>query len=387
MAALVGGNTAFAFDLYRQLASGSDGNLFYSPYSISLALAMTYAGARSETEKQMAQTLGFELAQERLHSAFNSLDLSLASQSREGEGDGFQLSIANSVWGQAGHSFLPAYLDTLALSYSGKVRDVDFRGSPEEAHLRINDWVAEETAGRIEDLIPRDSIHRFARLVLANAVYFKAEWEKPFDERATSRKPFHALDGTESLVEMMRQTEYFGYTRGGKYQAVELPYDGGEISMVVVLPDDGRFGEFEGSLGTGVLDEIVEGRENRRVRLAMPKFEMEAGFDLVDMLADMGMPNAFDKKRAEFQGMDGFSCLAGDDECLLISGVAHKAFVSVDEMGTEAAAATAVIVGATRAEPEEPIAVTIDRPFVFLIRDQKTGTVLFLGRVVKLWNQ
>ncbi len=383
LATLAGGNTSFALDLYRQLA-GSDENLFFSPYSISLSLAMTYAGAGGETESQMAETLWFELAQDRLHPAFNSLDLSLASQSQDGEEAGFQLNIANSVWGQEEHGFLPDFLDTLALNYGGKVRDVDFRGSPEDARLRINDWVAKETAGRIEDLIPRDVIDRFTRLALANAVYFKAEWQSPFDERATSPAPFYALDGGEKRVETMRQTGYFGYDRGGGYQAVDLPYEGGAMSLTILLPDKGRFGEFESSLDAERLAEILEGLESTRVRLAMPRFELEASLGLADTLDTMGMSNAFDDKRAEFQGMDGRSCLADDDECLYISSVAHKAFVSVDEAGTEAAAATAVIIGITKAEPEEPINLIIDRPFIYLIRDMETGTVLFLGRVVGL---
>ena len=183
---------------------------------------------------------------------------------------------------------------------------------------------------------------------------------------------------------MMRQTEYFGYARGGGYQAVDLPYKGGAMSVTILLPDEDRFGEFEASLDSDWLDEILQRLENRRVRLAMPRFELDASLDLAGTLEAMGMSNAFDDKRAEFQGMDGLSCLAGDDECLLISDVVHKAFVSVDEAGTEAAAATAVIIGITRAVQEEPIELTIDRPFIFLIRDRETGTVLFLGRIVKL---
>ena len=380
---VVAGNTAFALDLYAVL-SEEDGNLFYSPYSISLALALAYGGARGATETQMAETLRFDFPQDRLHTAFNALDLELAPPSQEKEGGGFELSIANSVWGQEGHGFLQDYLDTLSLNYGGKLRDVDFRGQPQDARIRINDWVSEETGGRIEDLIAPDAIDRFTRLVLANAVYFKAEWHSPFDERATSRAPFYALDGGENRVEMMRQTESFGYARGGGYQAVELPYKGGEMSMVILLPDSGRFAEFESVLESAWLNGVVEDLESRRVRLAMPTFELEASLDLADTLEAMGMPNAFDENKAEFQGMDGLSCLAGDDECLLISDVVHRAFVSVDEVGTEAAAATAVIVGITKSVPEEPIELTIDRPFIFLIRDRETGTVLFLGRVVKL---
>ena len=381
---LVGGNTDFALDLYQSL-SESYGNLFYSPYSISLALAMAYGGAAGETETQIAETLSFRLPQDRLHSAFNALDQELAPSSQEKEGGGFELSIANSVWGQEDHGFLQDYLDTLSLNYGGKLRDVDFRGQPQDARIRINDWVSEETGGRIEDLLSPDAIDRFTRLVLANAVYFKAEWQLPFDERATSRGPFYGLDGSESRVDMMRQTANFSYAQGDGYQAVELPYKGGDMSMVILLPDEGRFGDIERSLDADRLGAVLEGLETRRVRLTMPKFELEATLGLADTLEGMGMPNAFDEKKAEFQGMDGLSCLAGDDECLLISDVVHKAFVSVDEDGTEAAAATAVVVGITKSVIiEEPVELTIDRPFVFLIRDRETGTVLFLGRVVKL---
>ena len=380
---LVAGNTAFALDLYEAIV-GSDENLFYSPYSISLALAMTYAGAKGETEKQMAESLRFSLPQNRLHPSFNVMDLALTSQAREGDKGGFELSIANSVWGQEGHGFLADYLDTLALNYGVKVRDVDFRGQPQDARIRINDWVSKETEGRIEDLLSPDAIDHFTRLVLSNAVYFKAEWRSPFDERATSRAPFYAFDGGESRVEMMRQTGSFSYARGDGYQAVELPYRGSDMSMVIVLPDEDTFTVFEGSMDVAKLDGVLQELESHRVQLAMPRFQLEASLDLADTLGEMGMPNAFDEKKAEFQGMDGLSCLAGDDECLLISDVVHKAFVSVDEAGTEAAAATAVVVGIVKSVPEEPIELTIDRPFIFLIRDRETGAVLFLGRVVEL---
>ncbi len=386
LADLTRGNTAFAFDLYRTLAQ-SDGDLFYSPHSVSLALAMTYAGARGETERQMAETLRFLLPQERLHLAFNALDLALASRGAGAAGQddgGFRLNIANSVWGQKDHEFVAAFLDVLAEQYGSEVRRADFRRAPEESRVLINDWVSDETEARINDLIPPGAIQPATRLVLANAIYFNAAWQLPFDERATASGPFHPLGGGYIEALMMRQDGRLGYTRGDGYQAVELPYDGGEMAMAILLPDPGSFSEFEGLLNASMVDGVLEALETRRVLLTMPKFRVEASFNLAEVLKGMGMPNAFDEKAAEFSAMDGTSCLAGDDGCLLITDVVHKAFVSVDEAGTEAAAATAVIVGTKAADPDGPVRLTVDRPFIFLVRDRATGAVLLVGRVSDL---
>ena len=386
LASLTRGNTDFALDLHRALVQ-REGNLFYSPYSIPLALAMTSAGARGETERQMADTLRFHLPPDRLHPAFNALDLALASRGEGAAGQddgGFQLSTANSVWGQESHEFLTAFLDVLAEQYGSEIRRTDFRRDPEEARVRINDWVADETEDRIEDLIAPGAISPLTRLVLANAIYFDAAWQLPFDENATSPGPFHPLGGGQVEAPMMRQQARFGYGRGDGYQAVELPYDGGEMSMAILLPDEGSFREFEESLAVSRLAGILAVLETRPVVLTMPKFEVKASFGLADTLKAMGMPDAFSGSAADFSGMDGASCLAGDAECLLITDVVHQAFVSVDEAGTEAAAATAVIVGATSADPEEPIRFTVDRPFIFLVRDRATGALLFLGRVSEM---
>lgn len=384
VAALVNGNTAFAIDLYKTIG-GSNDNIFMSPYSISIALAMALGGARGETESQMARTLRFALPQNRLHPVFKALQSDLALLSSDENSDSFKLNIVNSVWGQREHGFLPEYLGILALNYGNDVREVDFRANPQDARRQINDWVTNGTAGRINDLIGPDAIDHFTRLVLANAVFFRGEWENPFDERATSRKAFFSLDGTENRVEMMGHIEDFAYTRGANYQAVEMPYKGEETSMVILLPDEGKFVEFENTLDPTILVSAIENLETRPVRLIVPKFELDFSLPLVDHLKTMGMPNAFDEKRAEFQGMDGLSCLAGDNECLHVSDVVHKAFVSVDEAGTEATAATAVIVDVVKeAETEEPIVLSINRPFIFLIRDKQSGSILFLGRVVTL---
>jgi serpin B len=372
---LVDGNSAFAFDLYRELSDGT-GNLFYSPYSISAALAMTYAGARGETEQQMADTLHYILSQDRLHPAFNALDLALISRGEGAEGkdgEGFRLNIVNATWGQEDYKFLQDYLDILAADYDAGIRLLDFVNAAEEARVTINDWVAGETEDRIKDLIPPGIIDAMTRLVLTNAIYFNAAWSNPFPEEMTQDGTFNLIDGSEITVPMMVQTESFGYAEGDGYQAVELLYDGEELSMVILLPESGEFETFEGSVDADLVKEIIADLEDREVALSMPKFEFESEFSLADTLIEMGMPVAF-SAAADFSGMTG-------NRDLSIAEVLHKSFVAVDEAGTEAAAATAVVVELTAA-PELPVTVTVDRPFVFLIRDIETGAVLFLGRVM-----
>jgi serpin B len=375
LADLVSGNNDFALDLYQVLRA-KDGNLFYSPYSISLALAMTYAGARGETEQQMAQALGFVLPQNRLHRAFSHLTKELASRSEGASGkdeNGFELNIANAVWGQEGYQFLADFLDILDANHGAGMRTLDFASDPEQARLTINAWASDETEGRIEDLVPPDAIDPLTRLVLTNAIYFNAAWNQPFSPEATANGPFHLLDGDQTTVSMMRQSEHFDYAAGDGYQAIQLPYDGYQTSMVILLPAQGEFGAFEGMLDAGVADSILQDLEPKQVSLSMPRFEYDSDFSLEETLAAMGMPDAF-TSAADFSGMTG-------NRELFISEVIHKAFVSVDEEGTEAAAATAVMMPLSAA-PEEPIVFTADRPFVFLIRDNLTGAILFVGRVV-----
>jgi serpin B len=372
---LVEGNSAFAFDLYHALSEG-DNNLFYSPYSISLALAMTYAGACGETAQQMADTLHFTLSQDRLHPAFNGLDIEL-SQRGEGaqgkDGEGFRLNIVNAIWGQKDYEFLTTFLDTLAENYGAGLRLLDFISAPEESRITINRWVSDQTEGRIEDLIPQGLIDTLTRLVLTNAIYFNAAWQYPFDEKMTEDGPFYLLQGGQVTVPMMKQTESFGYTEGDGYQAVELRYDGGELAMVVLLPQSGQFATFQETLDAQRVAAIIKALEPTRVALTMPQFEFESDFSLKEALTAMGMPVAFSSD-ADFSGMTG-------NRDLFISDVVHKAFVSVDEAGTEAAAATAVVMVMT-AVPGVPVQLTIDRPFIFLIRDIETGAILFVGRVL-----
>ena len=372
---LVEGNSAFAFELY-QVLKGNEGNLFYSPYSISLALAMTHAGARGETAEQMATTLQFMLDQDGLHPAFNWLDAELTSRGEGAQGkdgEGFRLNIVNAIWGQKDYPFLSDFLDVLAENYGAGLRILDFITETEKSRLTINNWVSDQTEGRIEDLIPQGAIGTLTRLVLTNAIYFNAAWEYPFDENVTADEPFYLLDGGQVLVPMMKQTESFGYTQGEGYQAVELQYDGGELSMVILLPAPGNFEAFEERLQAQQVSDIISSLQPTEVTLTMPKFEFDSDFSLKDTLAEMGMPIAF-SSAADFSGMT-------DNRELFISDVVHKAFVAVDEAGTEAAAATAVIMELT-AVPEPPVEVTLNHPFIFLIRDIEMGAVLFIGRVL-----
>jgi len=373
LAELVAGNSAFAFDLYQALRT-SEGNLFYSPYSISQALAMTYAGAEGETKQQMADTLSFTLPDDQLHPAFNALDLELASRGEAQHGSDayrFQLNIVNAIWGQQGYAFLPDFLDVLAQNYGAGMRLLDFIGAPEESRVTINDWVSEQTEGKITDLIAPGLINPMIRLVLTNAIYFNAPWSFPFRPEDTEEGTFHLLDGGEVTVPMMKQDLKFQYAEGEGYQALDLPYGLGELSMLILLPQAGQFEAFESSLTADRVDGIVGQLDEWGITLSMPSFKFESAFDLGEALAGMGMPDAFGA--ADFSGMTG-------SRDLYIAFVVHKAFVSVDETGTEAAAATGV--GMAVSAPQQYADFIVDRPFIFLIRDDETGAILFVGRVL-----
>jgi serpin B len=371
---LIDGNNTFAFDLYQQLVNNDD-NLFYSPYSISVALAMTYAGARSETAQEMANTLHFYPSQDKLHPVLNWLDIELAKRGRSAQGkddEGFRLNIVNAIWGQENYHFMDDFLDVLAENYGAGLRIVDFINSTEQSRKIINEWVSQQTEERIEELIPQGAIDALTRLVLTNAIYFNAAWMYPFDEKNTVDGDFNLLSGDTVTVPMMNQSELLNHMKGENYQVVELPYDGNELSMLLIMPDEGSFYSFEQSLDNELINDIISELGNKQVVLSMPKFEFRSELDLAQILPAMGMPTAF-------SGMADFSGMTGNQD-LFISDVIHEAFVSVDEAGTEAAAATAVIMKLTAAQ--EMVTISLDNPFIFLIRDIKTGSVLFVGRVL-----
>src|SRR6266508_1702510 len=371
---LVDGNNTFALDLYQSLPR--DGNLVYSPFSISLALAMTRAGARGETESQMANTLHFDLTQDRLHPAFNALDLALEESTKPQDKDQepLQLNIANAVWAEQTFSFNQEFLDTIARNYGAGINLADFINNYEPTRKEINSWVSEKTNEKIKDLLSEGSLNSDTRMVLVNAIYFKADWLDQFDKDSTSDVPFHLLDGTTVDVPMMHQGMIIPYLKGDGYQAVELAYAGNTAAMDIIVPDEGNFEVFDSALNIGSLNEIFGSMQPSSVQFGLPKFTFTSDFGLLGQLESMGMKDAFDPSLADFSGMTG-------DKDLFISNVVHKAFIAVDEDGTEAAAATGVIMGVTSA-PAFEINLVVDRPFIYVIRDLQNGQILFMGRVM-----
>jgi serpin B len=388
ISSLVNGNSAFTFDLYQKLKGTKDGNFFYSPYSISAALAMTYAGARGNTAQQMEDTLHFALDQERLHSSFNTLDQELKQRGKDLEMyvlnpdgemvqekvDGFRLNIVNAFWGQKGYNFLPEYLDMIKQYYGGEINTLDFAKEPEPSRLEINRWASEKTEGRIKDVLPTGSIKPLTRFILANAIYFKARWEYQFAPSLTKADTFYLTDGNKVTVPLMHQKGQRSYAEDNAYQALRLPYLGGELGMVVLLPREGQFENFEDSLDAQKLNSIIGKLEPREVNVTLPKFTFESNYNLVQTLPEMGMTDAFSPGTADFSGMTG-------NKEIYIGLAIHKTFIAVDEVGTEAAAVT-VISGFGAAPPPVPVDFTANRPFIFLIQDIKTGTILFIGRVL-----
>lgn len=377
---LADANTAFGLNFYHQI-SQQEGNLIFSPISLSLALSMTLAGAQGATRDEMLQALSLQALAGDLHPAFNAL-LQSINASQEvvdslSEGDAFQLNIANSIWGNAGTDFKTDFLDTLSLNYGAGIYSVNYETDPEAARQAINAWVEDETAGKIPDLIPEGLIDVMTRLVLANAIYFNGSWLYPFNEGLTDQAPFTLLDGQSIDVEMMHLTgEGLDYARMEDYQLVKLPYLSSDFSMLLIVPDAGSFKDFEGSLS---VDDLADGLAEMAyvpMSLAMPSFDFESSINANDVLISLGMQVPFDANSADFSGITA-------EEVLYISDVLHKATITVDEKGTEAAAATAVIMACTSMPINEPLSLVIDRPFMFSIMHNPTGSILFMGRVVQ----
>jgi serpin B len=373
--ALVDGNNAFALDIYKSLRS-ENGNLILSPYSISLALAMTYAGARGETESQMAQTMHF-LPQTQLHPAFNALDLALEKNPiiLDKNQEPMKLNIANAIWSEQTYTFQQDFLDTIALNYGAGVHLADFINHADPARKAINNWVSDQTKKKINDLLPQNSVGSDTRMVLVNAIYFKADWLNQFDTKSTGDSPFYLTDGSQVTAKMMHEGLFdLPYMQGNGYQAAEFAYAGNTAAMDIIVPDSGNFGSFEASFNKETLDQTIHGMQPTSVSLSLPKFTFTKDFNLSDALIGLGMSNAFDGNLADFSGMTG-------KKDLCIGNVIHKAFVAVDEKGTEAAAATAVTMEVATAIMYK-VNLQIDRPFIFIIRDTVNGQILFIGRVM-----
>jgi serpin B len=363
-------NLAFSIDLYLALRTGKPGNLVFSQTSISTALAMLYAGAGTTTATQMADTLHFSLPAPRLHAAFNALEFALATPPAAGTAAAFRLTIANSTWIQEGFTVLPTYLDTLAENYDAGLYLRDFESAPEPARAAINAWVADLTEDQIPTLFPAGSIDTLTRLVLANAVYFHGDWNVPF-RKDSPNGIFHALTG-DVTVPTMHGDHNAGIWSGPGWNAGALDYVGGTTSMIIVVPDAGTFGNFEAGLTPESLRAILAGaRPGGSADLILPRFKFATDVLLNETLSAMGMPDAFSEKTADFSGITGARNLHVQD-------VIHKAIIAVDEKGTTASAASGVSVGIVSLPPT----LVVDRPFLFFIRHNPTGAILFQGRVV-----
>lgn len=362
-------NNKFAFDLYSQLNKYEKGNLFYSPYSISAALAMTYEGAKGQTADEMKSVFHFpenSILRPNFAAIYNNFNK---------KDKGYKLSTGNALWAQQDYQFLPDYLATVEKYYGGKAANLDFIRESEKSRQTINTFIEQQTNDKIKDLIPQGVLNDLTRLVLTNAIYFKGTWVKQFDKADTRDQDFTTISGQKVKTPMMQLTgddAEFNYAETDNIQILEMPYDGEDLSMLILLPKESNLEVVEESLTNGKLSEWKNMLSEQRVDIFVPKFKFETKYFMVETLSNMGMPTAF-TEAADFSGMDG-------TQKLLIQNVIHQAFVDMNEEGTEAAAATAVIVGIESVGPRIPL-FRADHPFIFIIQEKNTGNILFLGRV------
>ena len=376
VAAVVNGNNQFAYDLYGTLSQTNTANMVFSPYSISTALAMTYAGAAGQTATEMAQTMHFTLPESQLAPAMGQLIGETSSQG----GTNYQLSVANRLWGQTGFPFLASFVNTTSADYQAPLTQLNFAGNADAARQTINTWTANQTSQKIQNLLPPGSISSSTALVLTNAVYFKGQWQNAFDPKLTQAESFYLSSGSLESVPMMHQEGTFKYAAFQNYSILDLPYAGGDISMLAILPSQtSSLTAVEKSLNPQALTRDESELTNTQVELGLPKFSLTSQFNLGGTLASMGMPSAFDPHRANFSGMIAAVPLH-------INKVIHEASISVDEQGTEASGATGVVMGVPTMvgipiDSPPPAVFDVDRPFDFVLRDDKTGSILFMGRV------
>ncbi len=357
-------NNKFAVNFYNNIKETEEGNIFYSPYSISTALAMTYEGAQGTTKEEMQEVFHYpETDTLRKGNAGTYNELNKKNKN-------YSLNTANALWAEQTYKFKDDYFNTIEQNYGGRVINLDFKTNYEQSRQTINTWVEEQTNNKIKDLLPQGSLNSLTRLVLTNAIYFKGKWENEFDPKDTLQEDFHTPTET-TKVDMMHQTNNFGYAEFEGLQILEMNYAGDDLSMIILLPEED-------------LDTIYLTNENlenwksyirqQEVAVSIPKFKFDTKYTLNQHLADMGMPTAFNPEQADFSRMDG-------TKNLYLSTVIHQGFIEVNEEGTEAAAATAVAMAATTAMPTEPKMFTADRPFIFIIQEKNTGNILFMGKI------
>ena len=369
---IVQSNNEFCFDLYGQLKS-KKGNLFFSPYSISTALAMTYAGAKGETAKEMAKVLHFDMEDEQVHAAFSKLQSYLNSLQNNQD---IELAIANSLWIQSGYPILDSFFKIVTEMYGAGLNFVNFAADPDEAIKKINQWVADKTQQKIKKLLTPAMINELTRMVLCNAIYFKGDWLNPFDSNRTFEDDFYIMPDKAIKVPMMHQKAKFKYKNFGRFSAIELPYSGNDLSMIIFLSNekDNLF-YLEQNLSRANVERWIKElskAQSSKVVLHLPKFKVSCSFELGKALPKMGMKRAF-SSQADFSGITG-------KRDFYIGNVVHKAFIDVNEQGTEAAAATAVVM--QRAMLDLPIRFYVNHPFIFVIQERKTNAILFIGRIV-----
>ncbi len=367
---VVNANNQFAFELYSKFSKEKEGNIFFSPYSISTALAMTYEGARGKTAEEMQSVLHFPEDNTTRRTAFSKIINQINKENKD-----YELNTANALWAQKNYKFLDEYFNTIEQYYGGKVTNLDFVDElkREKSRVTINSWVENQTNNKIKNLIPKGVLNEMTRLVLTNAIYFKGNWAEQFDKKNTREAEFKVNSEKLVKVQMMSLTDEFNYTETENLQILELPYEGDELSMLILLPKDDDLKTLEKSLNVEKLNELKNNLREQEVNVFIPRFKFETKYFMKETLSEMGMPTAFTWPGADFSGMD-------DTKDLFISSVIHQAFVEVNEEGTEAAAATAVVMECGGIPM--PTAFRADHPFIFIIQDKETGSILFLGKVV-----
>jgi len=372
---VIDANNQFALDFYSQLKDKKGGNIFFSPYSISSALAMTYEGARGKTAQEIRSVFYFPENDD-----LRRTEYALMFDETNKKDKKHKLHIANALWAQKDYPLLREYFNVIEEYYKGKVANLDFKKNPESARVTINNWVENKTDNRIKDLIPPGLLNTLTRLVLTNAIYFKGEWVQQFNEENTREEDFRISKDNIVKTPMMQRTDdeaKFNYAENNKLQILEMPYSGKELSMLILLPKNDDLETLENLLSTKKLSEWKKDFEEKRVKVFIPKFKFETKYFMADDLKAMGMPLAFKQPGADFSGIDG-------TENLFIGEVIHQAFIEVSEEGTEAAAATAVVMVETAPKqkpPETPI-FRANHPFIFLIQEKETGNILFMGKIV-----